>query len=161
MKGCSRRWWLRLAVAGLLTPGALVLGSVPAEAAPVGPETVLAGGTSQGLPSFFKISANGQTVKIGAIALEMSCASGASFTAPDTVGRIRIGPKGNIRSNVNIPPTALSSGGTYSGSDAMTAFVGPRRSRIAGVWQLRLSYSFPDGTTDQCYSGPVRFVDSQ
>jgi hypothetical protein len=29
------------------------------------------------------------------------------------------------------------------------------------VWQLRLSYSFPDGTADQCYSGPVRFIDSQ
>jgi hypothetical protein len=161
MRARSRRWWLRLAVASLLTGGALVFQSVPAEAAPVGPETVLAGGTSQGLPSFFKISPNGRTVNLGAIALQMSCASGASFANPDTVGHIRIGPHGHVDSDVNIPPTALPAGGTYSGTDVVIAFVNHKRTRVTGLWRLQLSYTFTDGTTDQCDSGPVRFVDSR
>jgi hypothetical protein len=159
MRACSRTWRGRLALASLVILAALAFHVVPADASPVGPETVLAGGTSQGLPSFFKITTNGRTVNIGAIALQMSCASGASFAAPDTVGHIHIGPNGNLHSDVNIPPTSLSGGGTYSGTDVMTAFTNRKRSRVVGVWQLSLSYTFTDGTSDHCNSGPVRFAD--
>jgi hypothetical protein len=99
-------WWRRLALATGLTVGALALQTMPAEAAPVGPETALTGLTSQGFPSYFRISPNGKAVQASVIALGMSCASGASFATPD-----------------------------------------------------QLSYTFADGTSDQCDSGPVRFSD--
>ena len=50
-------------------------------------------------------------------------------------------------------------GGTYSGTDSMSARLNRERTRITGVWRLQLSYTFADGTTDQCDSGPVRFTD--
>jgi hypothetical protein len=162
MRGCSRRPWLRLALASVLTVGAyvtLLLQSVPAQAAPVGLETSLTGLTSQGFPSYFRISPNGKMIDNGQIALGMSCISGAQVTLPDFVSHLRIGPSGRVHIAVNVPPTSLSGGGTYSGTDSVFATVNRKRSQVAGVWRLQLSYTFTDGTTDQCDSGPVRFVD--
>jgi len=161
MKVGSHTWWFRLAVASVLTVGALALQSVPAEAAPVGPTTVLVGVTTQSYPSFFRVSANGKTVQASVIALGMSCASGATFATPDKFTHIRIGPSGYLHAEFNLPPTAMSGGGTYSGTDSLFATVNRKRTQVTGVWRLQLSYTFADGTTDQCDSSPVRFVDSR
>lgn len=158
MKACSRRW-LGLAVASLLTVGALALQSVPAEAAPVGPDTVLAGLTTQSYPSFFRISADGKIVQAGVIALRMNCTSGATFAIPDKFAHVRIGPNGNLHAGFSVPPTTLSGGGTYSGTDSMSAKANRLRTQVTGTWRLQLSYVFANGTTDQCDSGPVRFTD--
>jgi hypothetical protein len=155
------RWWLRLALATGLTVGALALQSVPAEAAPMGQTTVLVGITTQSYPSFFRISANGNSVQASVIALGMSCASGATFATPDEFRHVRIGPNGNLHAGFNIPPTATAAGGTYSGTDSMSAKLNRKRMQVTGVWELQLSYTFADGTTDHCDSGPVRFVDSR
>jgi len=158
------RWWLRLAAASGLTVGALgtlALHSVPAEAAPVGPTTVLVGVTTQSYPSFFRISANGKTVQASVIALGMNCTSGATFATPDEFAHIRIGPNGNLHAEFSLPPTATSGGGIYSGTDSLSARFNRGRTRVTGVWELQLSYTFPDGTSDHCDSGPVRFVDTR
>ncbi len=153
------RCWLRLALASGLAIGALALHGVPAEAAPVGPETVLTGQTSQGFPSYFRISPSGRTVDTDRIALRMSCVSGAVLTVPDFFTHLRISATGRTHIIVNVPVTGLVGGGTYSGTDAMNARLNRKRTRITGVWQLHLSYTFSDGTADQCDSGPVRFTD--
>ena len=44
------RWWLRLALASGLTVGALALQSVPADAAPVGPDDGAGGPDLTGIP---------------------------------------------------------------------------------------------------------------
>jgi len=155
-------WWRRLALATALTVGVLgtlALQSMPAEAAPVGPETALTGLTSQGFPSYFRISPNGMRIDNGEIALGMTCISGALVTLPDFVSHLRISPSGRVHIAANIPPTSLSGGGTYSGTDSMSATVNRKRTQVTGVWRLQLSYTFADGTTDQCDSGPVRFSD--
>jgi hypothetical protein len=153
------RWWLRLALASGLTAGALALQSLPAQAAPVGPTTVLVGVTTQSYPSFFRISANGKTVKASVIALGLTCASGVTFTVPDAIAHVRIGPTGHLAAEFSLPPTAMSGGGTYSGTDSMSAKLNRQRTRVTGVWELQLFYTFANGTTDQCDSGPVRFTD--
>ena len=158
------RWWLRFATATGLTVGALVtpaLGTVPAEAAPVGQSTVLAGVTTQSFPSYFRISANGKTVRASVIALGLTCASGATFAIADEFTRVRIGPTGHLAAEVSLPPTAISGGGTYSGTDSMTAKLNRQRTQVTGVWELQLFYTFADGTTDQCDSGPVQFTDTR
>ena len=158
------RWWLRLALASGLTAGALAtmaLGSVPAQAAPMGPATVLVGVTTQSYPSFFRISPNGRTVKASVIALGLTCASGATFAVPDEFTHVRIGPTGHLAAEFSLPPTAMSGGGTYSGTDSMSAKLNRRRTQVSGVWQLQLFFTFPDGTTDQCDSGPVHFTDTR
>jgi hypothetical protein len=155
------RWWLRLATASALTVGVLAIQGAPAQAAPLGPTTVLVGVTTQSYPSFFRISANGKTVKASVIALGLSCASGATFTVPDEFAHVHIGPTGHLAAEFNLPPTAMSGGGTYSGNDSMSAKLNRQRTQVTGVWKLQLFYTFPDGTTDQCDSGPVRFTDTR
>lgn len=155
----SRRTWLRLALAGGLTIGGLAIGSVPAIAEPAGPETALTGQTSQGFPSYFRISSNGKTIDIGHIALQLTCVSGAEMALPNFVSHLRIGPSGRVHIAANFPPAALSGGGTYTETDSFLAHVNRKRTRIIGVWRVRLAYAFPDGTTDRCDSGPVRFSD--
>jgi len=162
MRGiCCRRWWLRLLVAGLVIVGAFVSDIVPAVAAPLGPPTVLAGQTTQGFPSYFKISPNGRMLETGQTALMMNCSSGAMFALPTFVSHIRIGASGRTRTAGQIPPGTLSGGGIYTGTESMSAKLNRVRTEIAGVWRLRMSYTFTDGTSDQCDSGPVRFVDSR
>ena len=157
-------WRLPLGLASGLMIGALTtlsLGSVPSQAAPVGPTTVLVGVTTQSYPSFFRVSANGKTVQASVIALGLGCSSGASFATPDEFSHIRIGPNGNLHAGFNLPPTAVSNGGTYTGTDSMSARINRKRTQVTGVWEMQLSYTFADGTTDHCDSGPVRFVDTR
>jgi len=122
------------------------------------PDIVLAGFTSQQYPAFFKIATPGRALTIGAIALDMSCTSGAEFVFHDAFGPVRIKPNGRMRASVVIPPTAESSGQTVSGSDSLRARLGSRHTELSGVWRLQLNYSFTNGMSDRCDSGPVRFV---
>ena len=42
--------------------------------------------------------------------------------------------------------------------DALAARLNPKHSQLTGTWQLAANFSFADGTSDQCDSGPVRFT---
>jgi hypothetical protein len=128
-----------------------------ADAAPTS-DIVLAGFTSQQYPMFFKVSADGRILTVGAIALEMTCTSGSQFVLEDGFGPVRISPNGKLHAATVIPPTAGSSGATLSGTDSLTARLGHRRARVSGTWHLMLNYSFTNGMSDQCDSGPVRFT---
>jgi hypothetical protein len=172
MKGHSQsRRWVRigLVVGAIVASHALNGGSaqaatlhpgsarIAAAAAPAS-DIVLAGFTSQQYPTFFKVSKDGRTLTVGAIALEMTCTSGAQFVLQDSFGRVRISPNGRLRVTTSIPPTAGSSGDTYSGTDSLTAKLSHRHIQVSGTWQLKVNYSFTNGMSDQCDSGPVRFT---
>ena len=158
MRACRRRWWLRLALAGLVIVGALAFHIVPAEAAPVGP-TTLAGLSSQGFPSFFEISANGRMLKVGAIALGMTCASGDEFVFSDRDVRVPITRSGKLRADFAQAPTPVSGGETEGGTDSLTATINPQRTRLNGTWRVQETYISQTGQTDPCDRGPVRFTD--
>jgi hypothetical protein len=132
-----------------------------AQDAPVAPGVVLAGFTSQQYPTFFKVSGDGRTLGVGAIALQMTCTSGMQFVLEDAFGPVRIGPNGGLHAGVSIPPTAGSSGETFSGTDTLIARLGHRHTRVSGTWHLKLSYTFTNGMSDECDSGPVRFMATQ
>jgi hypothetical protein len=162
MRGiCCRRWWLSLLVAGLAIVGAAAFDIVPAVAAPLGPTTVLAGLSSQGFPSFFEISNNGRALKLGAIALSMTCASGDEFVFTDRDMRVPITRAGKLRADFAIPPTPASGGGTVGGTDSLNATLNAQRTELTGTWRAQQTYISQTGQTDQCDSGPVRFSDSR
>ncbi len=140
-------------IAALALPGVAVASDAPAT-----PSIVLAGFTSQQYPTFFKIAAAGRSVTLGAVALEMTCTSGAQFVLPDGFGPVRISPSGAFHADVSIPPTAGSSGVTYSGMDSVTARLGRRHTHVSGTWELKVNYSYTNGMSDRCDSGPVRFT---
>ncbi len=140
-----------------LQPAGSARMAAAADAAPTS-GIVLAGFTSQQYPTFFKVSKDARTLMVGAIALEMTCTSGTQFVLEDAFGRIRISPNGRLRAATAVPPTAGSSGVTYSGTDSLTAKLSRRHTVLSGTWQLKVNYSFTNGMSDQCDSGPVRFA---
>ena len=125
---------------------------------PASPGPVLAGVTSQGFPAFFKLTGSEKKLQFGAIALDMSCMSGATFALPDGFIHVPINAKGRLRVAVSLPITGLSGGGSLTGTDSLIGALNRKRSRFSGVWDLHLNYTSPSGQTDQCDSGLVRFV---
>jgi hypothetical protein len=170
-----RARWLRVGLAVAATIVVHALGGGSAQAATIGmgsvgtqriatardaaatPGIVLVGFTSQHLPSFFKVADAGRSLTVGAIALGLTCTSGAQFVVPDALGRIRIRPNGRLHDAVAVPPTAGSNGETVSATDSLTARLNGRHSQLSGIWRLRMNFSFTNGMSDRCDSGPVRF----
>ena len=72
----------------------------------------MTGLTSQGFPSYFRISPNGKTVDDGRIALQLDCTSGAVLTFPDSVPHIGINAAGRTHFAVTVPLTGFT-GGSY------------------------------------------------
>ncbi len=165
MNGQNRGSWakrLRIGLALVVVIGAHALNGGQADAAtidaPVTSGIVLAGVTSQQYPAFFKISADARTLTLGSIAISMNCTSGDQFVLGDGFSRVRISPSGKLHATLSIPPTAGSSGASYSGTDSLTAHLGRRHSQLSGMWRLHVNYTFTNGMSDQCDSGPVRFT---
>lgn len=135
--------------------GARIAAARDASAAP---GITLAGFTTQQLPSFFKVTGDGRTLSVGAIALGMTCTSGSSFVVQDAFARVRISPTGTLRARFSTPPTAAANGATVSGTDALTARLSRRHTQLSGTWRMVFNYSASNGMSDRCDSGPVRFV---
>lgn len=181
MKGHSqsrRAKWVRagLVVGALIASHALHDGSAEAATAPqshgaarvlaahdasAAPGVLLATLTSQSLPAWFKISHDGRTLAVAAIAVNMNCTSGAQFVLPDGFVRVAISKNGRLHGTYSQPPTAGSAGETYTWTDSITARLNHRHTQLSGVWHLSVNYSFTNGMSDQCDSGPVRFTATQ
>jgi hypothetical protein len=153
------RLLLRFVISVAVVTGAHALHSGSADAATPPSAGVLAGLTSQGNPSFFKVSANGRMLEMGSIALNMNCTSGDQFLITDEFTRVPIGPKGKLHARYSGPPTSGSDGDTYAITDSLTASLNRQHTKVSGVWDLRVQYSFTNGMSDLCDSGPVRFTD--
>jgi hypothetical protein len=153
---------LRMGLALAVVIGAHALDGGQAQAATTdasaAPGIVLAGLTSQQYPTFFKISADARTLTLGSIAISMNCTSGDQFVLEDAFARVSIKPNGRLHATFSQPPTAASSGVTYSGTDSLTARLGRRHTQLSGTWRLRVNYTFTNGMSDRCDSGPVRFT---
>lgn len=156
-----RAKWLRVSFAVALLIAAHVFHAGPADAATTAPQphgVVLATITSQNLPAWFRVSGDGRTLTVAAIAVDMHCTSGAQFVLPDDFVRVAISKSGRLHGAYSQPPTAGTSGETYTGTDSITARLNHRHTRLSGVWRLSVNYSFTNGMSDQCSSGPVRFT---
>ena len=92
----------------------------------------------------------------GGIAISLTCTSGATVTAPDVLARVPIHPDGTLHAGFS-SPTIVTDGTTYQGTDAVSARINPKHSRLTGTWQLTVNFGFADGTSDHCASGPVHF----
>lgn len=174
MKGGRAKWFgAGFAVTAIIAAQALAGGAEAASngSSPLGagriavardasaaPGITLAGLTSQNYPTFFKVSGNGRTLTVGAIALDMRCTSGAEFVLEDAFVKVRIARSGKLHAGFSVPPTAGANGETYMGTDSMTAHLGRAHSQLSGVWRLAINYSFTNGMSDRCDSGPVRFT---
>jgi hypothetical protein len=152
--------WLGVAFAITAAIAVPALGG-PARAAaagnpPAAKDVVLAGFTAQHFPVFFKVLPNGHMVLVDGIALSLSCASGGTTVWQDSTGRAPIHANGKIRMSY-AGPTILTNGTASTLNDALTARLNPKHTQVTGTWQLAVHFTFSDGTSDQCDSGPVSF----
>jgi hypothetical protein len=162
MKGriqSRRAKWIRVAFAVAVAIAAHALNSGSAQAATKASptNTVLAGFTAQRFPVFFKVSSDGKVLLSEGIAISMTCTSGTTLVWHDTFGRVSIHPNGRLDAHY-ASPTILAGGTAESIKDALAARLNPKHSQLTGTWQLAANFSFADGTSDQCDSGPVRFT---
>jgi hypothetical protein len=119
-------------------------------------DVVLAGLTAQHYPVFFKVSSDGKAVSADGIALSMTCVSGGTLVWNDTFGRLPIHRNGAVRMSY-ASPTILTNGTASTVKDVLTARLSPNHAQLTGTWHLSVTFTFPDGTGDQCDSGPVAF----
>jgi len=119
---------------------------------------VLGGFTSQGWPVVLAISNNSKGIVTAGAGLDMSCASGASFGVPDRWRNLPIGPNGVVHVSDSIGAQQGSGASITGGTDSLTGKFNRKRGTFAGVWQLHLTFSMPNGQTDTCDSGRVTFT---
>lgn len=158
MKGSK---WLRavFVITAAIVVHALGGGSAQAATpagAPATHDIVLAGFTAQHYPVFFKVSSDGKAVLSDGIAISMTCASGGTLVWDDTFGHMPVHANGKVRA-MYASPTILTNGTASTVTDALTARLNPKDARLSGTWELSASFTFSDGTSDHCDSGPVAF----
>jgi hypothetical protein len=132
-----------------------------AQESPAAPGVILAAITSQNLPAWFKVSGDARTLTVAAIAVTVNCTSGVEFVLSDVFVRVEIRKNGRLHGTSSQPPTADAAGDTYTWTDSITARLNHRHTQLSGVWRLSVNYSFTNGMSDQCDSGPVRFTATQ
>ena len=154
----SRAKWLRVAFVLSVAIAAHVFGGSSAQAAAIDARQhiLLAGSTAQRYPVVFRFSGDGKTLMSAEIALSMSCASGATLVWGDSFVKVPVHANGRLHASY-ASPTILTNGTASSISDALTARFGAKHSHVTGTWQLAANFTFSDGTTDRCDSGPVAF----
>jgi hypothetical protein len=170
---------IRLGAAAVIGAAASVISHGSAEAAPVNeslahaaavsqPKTttspaagrVLGGLTSQQAPVILDISKNSKRIDKAVTDLQLTCTSGDQLWFPDSWSRSPLDSHGSVSMHLTIPPD--TSGGTNGvtltgGSDEFSGKLNRKTATFSGNWQLQLSFSMSDGTTDQCDSGLVTF----
>ncbi len=120
------RWWLRLALASGLTVGVLVLQE------PAG----------RGRARRSKHGSRGRHHAVVPRSL-----------VPDEFTHVRIGPTGQGR-RVQPPADRPVGRRGLQRHRFVDRQLNRQRTQVTGVWELQLFYTFADGTTDQCDSGP-------
>ena len=118
---------------------------------------VLAGGTAQRFPVFFKVSSDGKMVLTGGVALVMTCTSGATVVWPDGFSRVPIHAGGKLHATY-VSPTILTNGTASTMRDVLVAKLNSKHSQLTGTWRLAVNFGFSDGSSDKCDSGPVHFT---
>jgi hypothetical protein len=130
-------------------------GTVTKPAASPADGRALGGFTSQGWPVVVEVSSSGKQLGLVGTTLGMSCTSGVEFPLYDGWRHLAVGSAGKVHVAFTVPPSPGSPVSITGGTDSFSGTLDRRRATFVGSWDLQLSYSMSDGTTDQCDSGQV------
>lgn len=119
---------------------------------------VLGGLTSQGWPVVMQVSQNGKRIDDIVIGLDMRCTSGETFSTQDGFVHLRIGPTGQVRGAVTVPPSSQSGSSFAGATQSLTGKLNRKRATFSGAWRLHVMFSLSNGQTDTCDSGRVTFA---
>lgn len=132
--------------------GQLPPGTAPARASQ-GLGGVLRGRTSQGLPSFIKVSGDGRMITRAIMRLRLRCSDGSSFVFRDPWILVPISRGGRFSDRFN---DSFAQGGMrVQISDRFSGAFNRERSKVTARSRLILRAHYSDGTVDTCDSGIV------
>jgi hypothetical protein len=118
---------------------------------------LLGGFTSQSQPVVLAVAKKDKRLDVVATDLNMTCTSGDQLVIPDNWTKLPLTPKGTVTITAQLPPSAPTAGAPTltGGTDSFSGKLNGRKATFSGTWELQLTFSMPDGTTDQCDSGKV------
>ena len=163
-----RRVPVRLrALAAALLPGICMLGAVAMS--PLGAEVAYADGasaasrsvvtfgglTSDGWPVMAQVTSDGRRVKRIVGAIYATCSQGGGFAAPSQWRDLRINRSGVFKASSH--DSAVVEGEEVTVSETLVGKVNRARTKLSGTWRASTTFKEPDGTTDSCDSGSLRF----
>jgi hypothetical protein len=167
MRSMSKSWlyrnsWFLTPMAPTLVVAAILVASLLGAASADGSSSatasgslggVLRGTTSQGLPSFVKVSGDGRRITRAIMRLRLRCSDGSSFVFRDPWIFVPISRAGKFSDRFN---DSFTQGGVrVQISDRFSGAFNRERSKVTARSRLILKAHYPDGTVDTCDSGRV------
>ena len=155
------------ALGAVLLPAICVLGTIAMS--PLGAELAYADGasaasrsvitfgglTSDGWPVMAQVSSDGRRVKRIVGAIYASCSQGGGFAAPSQWRDLRISRSGAFKASYH--DSGVVDGEEITISETLVGKVNRARTKVTGTWRASTTFKEPDGTTDVCDSGSLKF----
>ena len=132
-------------------------GALAHSAAATAPQ-ILGGFTAQGWPVVVDFSKDHKQIRLVETGLQMKCTSGMSFPELDGWVRLPISAGGRVHATTALSPQTGTNASLSGGTDTFTGQFNRKRTRLTGTWELRQTFSLPNGQMDQCDSGRVGLV---
>ncbi|HEX6653301.1 MAG TPA: hypothetical protein VF072_11200 [Thermoleophilaceae bacterium] len=155
------------ALAAALLPAVCLLGTLAMS--PLGAELAYADGTSaasrslltfggltsDGWPVVAEVTSDGRRVKRIVGAIDSKCSQGGSYAVPSQWRDLRIRRSGAFKASYH--DTGVVDGVELTMSETLVGKVNRARTKLTGTWRASTTFKNPDGTTDVCDSGSLRF----
>jgi hypothetical protein len=155
------------ALSAALLPAICVLGTVAMS--PFGAELAYADGasaasrsvvtfgglTSDGWPVMAQVTSDGRRVKRIVGAIYATCSQGGGFAIPSEWRDLRISRSGAFKASYH--DTGVVDGEEVMMSETLVGKVNRARTKLSGTWRASTTVKEPDGTTDTCDSGSLKF----
>jgi hypothetical protein len=123
---------------------------------------VFGGVTPQDLPVVLELNKKATRVIRAAIAVRVTCTSGAALNVPDSYQGVRISKKGKFTVSFGPEINRNDDGTTTDFEGSASGALNKARTKMSGKWQLKITDHDASGAvTDTCDSGTVSWKAKQ
>jgi hypothetical protein len=117
--------------------------------------TVFGGLTADGWPVVAEVTADGRKVKRIVGAISASCSQGGSLAFPSQWHDLRISRSRTFKASYH--DSEVVDGVEVTMSESLVGKLNSTRTKLSGIWRASTTFKEPDGTTDTCDSGSLKF----
>jgi hypothetical protein len=111
--------------------------------------------TSNGWPVVAQVTSDGRRLKRIVGGIYASCSQGGGFAFPSQWRDLRISRSGAFRASYH--DSGVVGGEEVTTSETLVGKLNRARTKLTGTWRASTTFKEPDGTTDVCDSGSLRF----
>ena len=114
--------------------------------------------SSADYPLAFQVAKTGRTISSVRGTFELKCSKGGYRFVSDGWNRMPLSARGKFQASVDQVEEKFSDNTTYKVTSTISGTLAKSGSKLTGTWRVRWDIPEPDGTTDVCDSGTVRFT---